>query len=144
LSYISAAQSERYLSPVTFLQNNECFGHPADDRLVAAEARLEVHRVQVRGDLVLAPLLPIALETLEARAEARRHLAFVVVRRREQPIDPLLALEDRSHPPADERDDDPSGVRDDWADDRLVASRVVLDLLVEGLGERGERILQVL
>src|SRR5439155_24531806 len=121
----------------------ERFGLPADDRFVAAAARLEVHRVQVRGDLVLATLLPLALEALEARAEARRYLAFVVVRRREQPVDPLLALEDRSHPPADERDDDLPGIRDDRAHDRLAASRVVLDLLVEGLGERGERILEV-
>src|SRR4029079_11970221 len=94
-------------------------------------------------DLVLAPLLPLALEALQARSEARRHLALVVVRRREEPVDALLPLEDRSHPPAHERDDDLARVRDDGTHDGLAASRVVLDLFVERLGEGGEGILQI-
>src|SRR2546422_1441647 len=43
----------------------------ADDRLVAAEARLEVHRVKVCRDLSLAPLVPLALKALEACGQAR-------------------------------------------------------------------------
>jgi len=96
-----------------------------------------------RSDLVLAPFPPLALEALEARSEARRHLPFVVVHRGQKPVDAFLALEDRTHPPADERDDDLSRVRDDRADDRLAAARVVLDLLVEDLRERGKGILEV-
>src|SRR5438309_11684331 len=92
---------------------------------------------------MLAPLLPLALETLEPGAEARGHLALVVVGRGEQSVDPLLALEDRPHPPADQRDDDLPRIGDDRADDRLAAARVVLDLLVERLGEGRKRVLQI-
>src|SRR5204862_6121276 len=100
-------------------------------------------RMEIRGALVLAPFLPLALEPLEPRTEPRGHLPLVVVRRREKPVDALLALEDRPHPPADERDDDLPRVRDDGAHDRLAAPRVVLDLLVEGLGKGRERVLKV-
>ncbi len=99
--------------------------------------------MQVRGDLVLAPLLPLALEPLEAQAETRRHLALVVVGGREQAVDALLSLEDRPHPPAHERDDHLSRVGDDRADERFAAARVVLDLLVERLGEGREWVLEV-
>src|SRR6266550_2284252 len=86
----------------SFVEVDELLGLTADDRLVTAETGLEVDRVHVRGDLVLAPLLPLALESLEPRSEARRHLALVVVHRREQPVDAFLSLEDRAHPPADQ------------------------------------------
>src|SRR5207247_3135241 len=132
---------EHALAPL--IEVDESLRLSANDRLVTAEARLEVDRVQVRCDLVLAPLLPLALEPLESRSEARRHLALIVVRGREQPVDALLALEQRPHPPADERDDDLPGVRDDRADDRLAAARGVLDLLVERLRSGSERVLEV-
>src|SRR5438045_1217509 len=60
-------------------QVDELLGLRADDLLVATEARLEIHGVQVRRDLVLAPLLPLALEPGEALTEARREAALDVV-----------------------------------------------------------------
>src|SRR5437868_11495390 len=135
------SQVEHALAPL--VEVDERLRLPADDRLVAPKARLEVHGVEVRGDLALAPLFPLALETLEPRAEARRHLSFVVIGGSEQPVDALLALEDRPHPPAHERDDDLPRVGDDRTNDRFAAARVVLDILVEGLRERRERVLEV-
>ena len=135
------AEVEHALAPL--VEVDERLGLPADDRLVATETRLEVDRVEVRRDLVLAPLLPLTLEPLEPRPEARRHLALVVVGRREKPVDALLSLEDRAHPPPHERDDDLPGIRDDRSHDRFAAARVILDLLVQRLGERGERVLQI-
>src|SRR5947199_4730874 len=135
------SQVKHALAP--FVEVDERFRLPAYDRLVAAETRLEVHGMQVRGDLALPPLLPFTLEPLEPRAKARRHLALVVVGGSQQPVDALLALQDRPHPPADERDDDLPRVGDDRADDRFAAARVVLDLLVEGLRERREWVLEV-
>src|SRR5438093_6723264 len=139
----AAARPEIEHALAALVKIHEGLGLLADDRLVAAEARLEVDRVEVRGDLVLAPLLPLALQALEPRTEARRHLPLVVVRSGEKPVDALLPLEDRAHPPADERDDDLPRVGDDGTNQGFAAARVVLDLLVERLGERGERVLQV-
>src|SRR6266850_2958600 len=133
-----AARSEIEHALPSRVEIDERLGLPANDGLVTAEPRLEVDRVQVRGDFVLAPFLPLALESFEPRSEARRHLPLVVVRGREQAVDALLALEDRPHPPADERDDDLPGVGDEGTDDRFAAARVVLDLLVERFGERSE------
>src|SRR5438876_11663753 len=99
--------------------------------------------MQVRGALALPPLLPFTLEPLEPRAKARRHLAFVVVGGSQEPVDALLALQDRPHPPTDERDHDLPRVGDYRADDRFATARVVLDLLVERLCERRERVLQI-
>src|SRR5437870_5959363 len=65
-------------------------GHVTGVQTCALPICLEVHRVEIRGDLALAPLLPFALKALEARAEARRHLSFVVVRRGEEAVDALL------------------------------------------------------
>jgi len=92
---------------------------------------------------MLAPLFEIALELFEPRTEARRHLAFVVVSRGEQVVHAFLPLEDRAHPPLDEPDRDAARERDERPDERLPAARVVLDLCVEGLGERSERILKI-
>src|SRR5206468_5081569 len=114
-----------------------------DDAFVAAEARLEVHRVQVRGDLVLAELLPLALETREALAEARRKTSLDVVRRGEEAVNALLPIDDRGHPPAHEADDDPARERDDRTDEPLSARRVVHDLVVERLGEGADGVLHV-
>jgi len=53
-------------------QIGEPLGLGADDRLVAAEARLEIQRVQVRRDLVAPAIGPGALEPGEAGLERRR------------------------------------------------------------------------
>src|SRR5438093_11240665 len=66
-----------------------------DDAFVAAEARLEVDGMKIRCDLVLAELLPLALETREALAEARREPPLDVVRRGEEAVDALLPIADR-------------------------------------------------
>src|SRR4029077_3867121 len=62
---------EHALAPL--IEVDERLGLPSYDRLVTAEARLEVDGVKVCRDLVLAPFLPHTLEPLEARSEARRH-----------------------------------------------------------------------
>src|SRR5438105_10521289 len=126
-----------------FEQIEKRFGLAADHRLVTAKTRLEVHRVEVRRGQMLAPLLEIALEFFEPRTEGRRHLAFVVVSRGEQVVHAFLPLEDRAHPPFDEPDRDAARERDERTDNRLAAARVVLDLRVERLGERSERILEI-
>src|SRR5258706_8366090 len=65
----SATEVEHAL--LALVQVDERLGLLADDRLVAAEARLEVDGVEVRGDLVVAPLLPLPPEPPEALAEFR-------------------------------------------------------------------------
>ena len=95
--------------------------------------------MEVRGGLEIAA----PLELLEPRPEARDHLPLEVVRGREQPVDALLPFEDRAEPPLHQADDHAPAERDERADDRLAAPRVVLDLLIERLRERGEWILQV-
>src|SRR5947209_2904450 len=126
-----------------FEEIEERLGLAANDGIVAAKTRLEVHRVEVRRGQMLAPLLEIALELFEPRTEARRHLTFVVVSRGEQVVHAFLPLEDRAHPPFDEPDRDAARERDERTDNRLAAARVVLDLRVERLGERSERILEI-
>ena len=97
--------------------------------------------MKIRGDFALAPLRPPALQPFEPRPEPWRHLPLVVVGRGEETVDALLPLEDRTQPPLDQADDHLARVRDERADDGLPASRVVLDLFVERLRERRERVL---
>ena len=65
----AAARSEIEHALAALVEIDERLRLSANDRLVTAEARLEVDRVQIRRDLVLAPLLP--LDARAARAAFR-------------------------------------------------------------------------
>ena len=119
----------------------ERLGLPADHRLVAAEARLEVDRVQVRGDEVLVPGLELPQTLLETRC---RPVAQIEQRLRDELVHALLPLGDRGQPPAQQADERAARERDDGPDVALAALRVVGDVLVEDLGQRLERILELL
>src|SRR3989454_9337976 len=126
-------------APAALEEFDELLRLAADDRLVAAEARLEVDRVEVRGEVVLAPARELALEALQACVEARRRpVAQVGDRARRELVDALLALAERRRPPAQEPDDRAARERDERSDERLAARRVVADLLAERLGEGGD------
>src|SRR5205823_4750682 len=99
--------------------------------------------VQVRGDLVLAPLLPLALETREPLAEARREASLDVVRRGEQTVHAFLVIDRRAHPVPQQTDERAAYEGDERSDDPLVARRVVDDVVVERLGERADGVLHV-
>src|SRR5439155_20140272 len=141
----AASRAEVDDAPAALDELDELLGLAADDRLVAAEARLEVHRVEVRCEVVLAPLRELALEALQARVEPRRRpVAQVGDRARRELVDALLALAQRRRPPAQEPDDRPAREGDERADERLAAGRVVADLLAERLSERGDRVRELL
>src|SRR2546428_12062145 len=132
-------------APAALEEVDELLGLAADHWLVAAEARLEIHRVEVRGEVVLAPLREVALEALQTRVEPRRRtVAQVGDRASRELVDALLALAKRRRPPAQEPDDRPAREGDERSDDRLAAGRVVADLLAECLGERGDRVGELL
>src|SRR2546428_7964472 len=90
-------------APAALEELDELLRLPADDRLLPAEARLEIHRVEVRREVVLAPPCELALETLQARVEAgRRPVAQGGDRASRELGDALLALAERRRPPAQE------------------------------------------
>ena len=97
--------------------------------------------MQIRGDEVLVPELDLAQALLEA---GRRPVAQIEERARHELVDTFLPLGDRGEPPAQESDERASRDRDDRADVPLAALGVVRDVLIEDLGERLERILQLL
>src|SRR5439155_8610104 len=137
----AAPRAEVDDAPAALEELDELLGLAADDWLVAAEAGLEIHRVEVRGEVVLAPLREVALEALQTRVEPRRRtVAQVGDRARRELVDALLALAERGRPPAQEPDDRPAREGDERSDERLAAGRVVADLFAERLGERRDRV----
>src|SRR5206468_1773819 len=114
---------------------------PADHRLVATEARLEVDGVEIRRDEVFVPELELAQALLEA---GRRAVAQIEERACHELVHAFLPLGDRGQPPTKKPDERASRDRDHRADVPLAALRVICDVLIEDLGERLERILQLL
>src|SRR3989442_2513727 len=119
-------------APAALEEVDELLRLAADHWLVAAEARLEIHRVEVRGEVVLAPLREVALEALQTRVEPRRRtVAQVGDRASRELVDALLALAERRRPPAQEPDDRPSREGDERSHEWLAAPRAGADLFAE-------------
>src|SRR2546426_10418091 len=124
-------------APAALEEVDELLGLAADDWLVAAEARLEVDRVEVRCEVVLTPSREVALEALQARVEPRRRtVAQVGDRASRELVDALLALAKRRRPPAQEPDDRPAREGDERSDDRLAARRGGGGLFAQRPGQR--------
>ena len=113
----------------------------ADDAFVAAEGRREEFRMQVRGVLVHASAARFLFEFADARFEPDGRARVEVLQlAHDEPVDPVLALDDGLHPPAQQPDEPAANERDERRERAARRPRVVAHLRAEIGRQNGERI----